>query len=348
MFRLALVCLALSYSLVLSEIDPEEDIDLEDETKLRSQFEDFKVKYDKEYDEQDEETRFQIFVQNLKEAKRIQEQDRGTAVYGVTKFSDLSDEEFQTYYLNPVISNNNDTWPEEVLWTEESGRLANLSCPRYWDWRRRGAVTAVINQRRCSAGWAFGVVGNIEALLYLKTKVLRSLSVQELLDCDSWDRGCRGGYPYNAFNAIMKLGGLMSSIRYRYRARRCSRCSFVRTRIITTIRTYQNIRPYEHEMAAWLSQRSPFIVTINGFYLKHYRTGIIRPRVGQCSSYTLNHVALVVAYNTCGGVNYWTLKNSWGTQWGMNVSGSHSYIRTRGPGLSAPRTCSTSSHSHQG
>ncbi|XP_038643264.1 cathepsin L-like [Scyliorhinus canicula] len=90
MFRLALVFLALSCSLVQSAVVRKFDIDFQDEAALRSQFEDFKVKYDKEYDEQEEETRFQIFVENLKEAKRIQERDRGTAVYGVTKFSDLS------------------------------------------------------------------------------------------------------------------------------------------------------------------------------------------------------------------------------------------------------------------
>ncbi|XP_072345780.1 uncharacterized protein [Scyliorhinus torazame] len=146
MFRLALVLLALSCSLVQSAIVRKFDIDFQDEAELRSQFKDFKVKYEKEYDGQEEEKRFQIFVENLKQAKRIQEQDRGTAVYGVTKFSDLSDEEFANFYLNPIMKNNNGTWPQEVHWSEESGRLANLSIPSKFNWKKQGAVTRVKDQ----------------------------------------------------------------------------------------------------------------------------------------------------------------------------------------------------------
>ncbi|GCB81432.1 hypothetical protein scyTo_0023288, partial [Scyliorhinus torazame] len=53
MFRLALVLLALSCSLVQSAIVRKFDIDFQDEAELRSQFKDFKVKYEKEYDGQE-------------------------------------------------------------------------------------------------------------------------------------------------------------------------------------------------------------------------------------------------------------------------------------------------------
>lgn len=40
--------------------------------------------------------RLQIFSQNLKKAKEIQEKDQGTAEYGVTKFSDLTGKKLGT------------------------------------------------------------------------------------------------------------------------------------------------------------------------------------------------------------------------------------------------------------
>ncbi|XP_069749959.1 cathepsin W-like [Narcine bancroftii] len=40
----------------------------------------------------DEENRFRIFVENLGRARKWQQEDRGTAVYGVNKFSDMSAE----------------------------------------------------------------------------------------------------------------------------------------------------------------------------------------------------------------------------------------------------------------
>ncbi|XP_078391577.1 cathepsin L-like [Cetorhinus maximus] len=320
MFRVAVICLALSFSLLHAETDVEEDdIDIEDESELRSKFEDFKVQYKKDYDQAEEEKRFQIFVENLKTAKRMQEQDIGTAIYGITKFSDMSDEEFGSFYLNPVISNNNDTWPEEMLSAEVAEPLTNVSIPKCFDWRTKGAVTCVKDQvysRRCASSWAFGCVANIETLVYIKTKILRTLSEQELMDCDHWDKGCQGGYPFNAFNSICRLGGIMCSHDYRYKAVQQSSCHFKRTKVVTKVRTYHFIQSHEVEMQRWIANRGPIVVTINASALKVYKRGILRPRVGCCSCNRLDHVALITGYGVAQGKPYWVIKNSWGKGWG--------------------------------
>ncbi|XP_041037745.1 cathepsin L-like [Carcharodon carcharias] len=317
MFRVAVICLALSFGLLHAEVDVEEDdIDIEDEAELRSKFEEFKEQYKKTYDQKEEEKRFQIFVENLKAAKRMQEQDRGTAIYGITKFSDMSDEEFGGFYLNPVISNNNDTWPEEMLSAEVAEPLTNMSLPRCFDWRKLGAVTEVKNQRRCGSCWAFGTVANIESLLYIKTHKLITLSEQELLDCDHWDKGCKGGYPFNAFNSICHLGGMMSSRDYRYKGRQHSSCHFKSTRVVMKIRTYHFIQSHEVEMQRWIAHRGPIVVTMNASALKIYKRGILRPRIGYCSCNKLDHVALITGYGVARGKPYWVVKNSWGKKWG--------------------------------
>ena len=38
----------------------------------------------------EEKTRFKIFCENMRKAKKLQDVEKGTAVYGITKFSDMS------------------------------------------------------------------------------------------------------------------------------------------------------------------------------------------------------------------------------------------------------------------
>lgn len=49
--------------------------------------------------------------------------------------------------------------------------------------------------------------------------------------------------------------------------------------------------------------------------LLFYSSGVYYER--RCSSRRLNHAVLVVGYGTHYGKDYWLVKNSWGSRWGM-------------------------------
>lgn len=43
----------------------------------------------------EEKTRFKIFCENMRKAKKVQDVEKGTAVYGITKFADMSGKYFE-------------------------------------------------------------------------------------------------------------------------------------------------------------------------------------------------------------------------------------------------------------
>lgn len=48
---------------------------------------------------------------------------------------------------------------------------------------------------------------------------------------------------------------------------------------------------------------------------EHYASGIYSD--SKCDSINVNHAVIVMGYGTENGQDYWLIKNSWGTKWGL-------------------------------
>ncbi|XP_053575946.1 cathepsin F [Bombina bombina] len=272
-------------------------------------FKDFVTTYNKQYtDDEEAERRLQVFSENLKKARSIQEMDQGTAEYGVTKYSDLTEEEFRALYLNPLLS----TQPPRPM---KKAEIPKDPPPAGWDWRDHGAVTEVKNQGMCGSCWAFSVTGNIEGQWFLHKGSLVSLSEQELVDCDGEDHACGGGLPSNAYDAIEKLGGLESENDYSYHGHK-EACSFATDKVSAYINSSVEIPKDETQIAAWLAQNGPISIALNAFAMQFYRKGISHPFRILCNPWMIDHAVLLVGYGERNGTPFWAIKNSWGTDWG--------------------------------
>ncbi|XP_067877789.1 cathepsin W-like [Heterodontus francisci] len=141
-----------------------------DRKQLETAFHDFMKAYNKTYKDQAETIRrFKIFVENMERARKLQEAERGTAKYGVTKFSDLSADEFKSGMLES---------PDKHLCSPLNSVNSVGKIPDMVDWRKNHSVTPVKDQGDCRSCWAFAVVGNVESQWSIKNKVLISLSDQ--------------------------------------------------------------------------------------------------------------------------------------------------------------------------
>ncbi|KRX65499.1 Cathepsin L, partial [Trichinella sp. T9] len=264
----------------------------EEERTLWTQFKEFLKKFKKWYlSEKELLKRYDIFKVNMKTVEMLQKNEQGTAVYGVTFFADLTPEEFRKFYLSPQ-------WKRDQL-PQRKASIPKGKIEDRWDWREHNAVTEVKNQ----GVWA------------VKKGELVSLSEQELVDCDTLDQGCNGGYPSNAYKEIIRLGGLTTEKNYSYDGN-------------------QGTLPEdETEIAAYIRENGPVAVGINAFAMMFYRHGIAHPWRFLCSPDALDHGVSIVGYDvekqSTKPKPYWIIKNSWGTHWG---EGGY-YMLYRGAGV---------------
>ncbi|EGW06365.1 cathepsin F isoform X1 [Cricetulus griseus] len=309
----------------------EEPLPQDFSVKMTTVFKDFMITYNRTYESREEtQWRLTVFTRNMVKAQKIEALDRGTAQYGITKFSDLTEEEFYTIYLNPLLQKK----PGSKMSLAKS---INDPAPPEWDWRKKGAVTKVKDQGMCGSCWAFSVTGNVEGQWFLNQGTLLSLSEQELLDCDKMDKACLGGMPSNAYTAIKSLGGLETEDDYSYKGY-VQACNFSAQKAKVYINDSVELSKNESKMAAWLAQKGPISVAINAFGMQFYRHGIAHPLRPLCSPWLIDHAVLLVGYGNRSNTPYWAIKNSWGSNWGEEGY----YYLYRGSGACGVNTMASS------
>ncbi|XP_015275756.1 PREDICTED: cathepsin W-like [Gekko japonicus] len=282
-------------------------------TEMTQMFQDFMIQYNKSYKSPEEmHHRFKVFEQNLKASRELQASELGTAQYGVTQFSDLTESEFKTMFGIPQPIE-----PPIVNRLAKSPKAQNP--PSSCDWRKFGAITEVKKQGSCRSCWAFAAASNIEALWNIHRHSPRNVSVQELVDCTS--HGCSGGYVWDAFLTVINRSGLSSSKLYPY-AGKDQRCQQYRRRQVTGIEGYEILPREERDLAEIVASQGPITVLFNMKALQQYKNGVIWRTSQDCSKEHLDHFALVVGYgqvpkqHESPAKQYWIIQNSWGKRWG--------------------------------
>ncbi|VAH54068.1 unnamed protein product [Triticum turgidum subsp. durum] len=98
--------------------------------------------------------------------------------------------------------------------------------PASVDWREKGAVAPVKNQGQCGSCWAFSTVAAVEGINKIVTGDLVTLSEQELVDCsrNGQNSGCNGGIMDDAFDFIVRNGGIDTEEDYPYTAKEGNSC----------------------------------------------------------------------------------------------------------------------------
>jgi C1A family cysteine protease len=80
------------------------------------------------------------------------------AVYGINKFTDLTEEEFTTQFLSPLQLRKPEEQKNHLKTFEQTVEKRFPQLPVSFDWRYHDAVSNVKNQGPCYSYWAFSAV----------------------------------------------------------------------------------------------------------------------------------------------------------------------------------------------
>ncbi|CAF0775076.1 unnamed protein product [Adineta steineri] len=282
----------------------------------------FKRIHQKNYiNAREEQYRLSVFKNNVDMINRHNfEADLGLHSYTlkINQFGDMTHKEFvQTMLGGLKVSSKKHS-------SEKFTPPSNVDIPAAVDWRKKGAVTTVIeNQGQCGSCWAFTATGALEGQHAIKTGNLVHLSAQNLMDCSQsfGNYGCNGGLMDYAFEYIKENGGIDTADSYPYEAVEGS-CRFKKDTIGATDTGFVDL-PVGNETVLQIAIATigPISTAIDAQHesFQFYSSGVYDEP--NCSTTNIDHSFVVVGYDTFnnGTTNqdYYIVKNSWGDAWGM-------------------------------
>uniref|UniRef100_A0A0D9WAY6 Oryzain beta chain n=1 Tax=Leersia perrieri TaxID=77586 RepID=A0A0D9WAY6_9ORYZ len=259
------------------------------------------------------ERRFRVFWDNLRfvDAHNARA-DEGVESFrlGMNRFADLTNEEFRAAYLGARVVERNRAAGERY----RHDGVEEL--PESVDWREKGAVAPVKNQEQCGSCWAFSAVSTVESINQLVTGELITLSEQELVECSTngQNSGCNGGLMDDAFDFIIKNGGIDTEDDYPYKAKDGT-CDINRENAkVVSIDGFEDVPKNDEKSLQKAVAHQPVSVAIeaSGREFQLYHSGVFSGRCGT----SLDHGVVAVGYGTDNGKDYWIVRNSWGPKWG--------------------------------
>jgi len=194
---------------------------------------------------------------------------------------------------------------------DTSGIKLSETLPSQYDLRDK--LTPVKNQGSCGSCWAFSTTGVTENLIKLQLGKTVDLSEQQLISCNTAGYSCDGGW--YAYDEYKNTGAALESS-FPYQGTKVACKSDL---------TY----PYKIKSWDYISNQStvastdliknaiykygPVSVAVAAdAYFQSYKDGVFN----RDTATNVNHAVILVGWDDAKGA--WILRNSWGTNWGLD------------------------------
>lgn len=274
-------------------------------SEVEEAFIQYLAEYGKSYASKDAiPRRFEIFSRNYEMIQRHNSNPESLYKMGLNPYSDMEKHE----YLHPLSVDSADL--DDAIYGEELLGKIQLSDqdPTSVDWRLTNKLSPVPNAGLvCNSQWAFTAASAIESAMAIDQKepfATHQASVQYLLDCDSLDKGCAGGWPSRTYKFVQNKGYAHIKkypFTYQGRVNLCQLMQKSDLRLVPTLRSRQYLMIYPDMMKHFV-RFQPVAVAINfPACVSNYKSGIVNQAECQCSAENYSQVNvdamfLVVGY----------------------------------------------------
>jgi len=271
------------------------------------------------------ESRENAFIENVRKIEAHNAQNLSWRM-GVNQFSDLTAAEFSELMGFDVCRKSMNMTQRGEMPKDRLPQMRNPKNLATVDYRgennplKKVAVSNVKNQGQCGSCWSFSASGAVEGAWVVAGNKLVSLSEQELVSCDRQDSACNGGLMDYAFDYV-KENGLTSEEIYPYVSGDGSVPACDTSKVqqkVATIKDYTDVQHASEDALENALNIGPVAIAIEAdqYAFQSYKKGVM---TGTCGS-SLDHGVLAVGYghDDDSNLDYWIVKNSWGSSWGMN------------------------------
>lgn len=230
---------------------------------------------------------------------------------GVTKFSDLTPEEFRRKHLK--LRTDGEA-PKAASSNMPSSAVDVSALPRMVDYRLQGAVTPIPDEGECgSIICGFGFATAAERINKLVNGKLIPLSAQEGMACAYETCGCYLRRTFDWF-LVNQSGRVDTNESYPLALDQCevAVCDLDDRVEGARISAVVSVPSDETSIQAVVAKTGPVTVAVLADSWQTYTGGVLT----DCNYGQPDHVATIIGYNLDAPITYWILKNWWGTDWG--------------------------------
>lgn len=215
---------------------------------------------------------------------------------------------------------------------DETGLRVKAQIPAQVDWRDSGCVAKPLNQLNCGCCYAVATIGVVEAMRCLKQVSAPTLSTQQIIDCSTpragyANYGCDGGWPTRVLKYLQEVKVVARESCYPF-VRRQNTCRLrkmtstegctVNASPTNSRRLSYKVLSNERDMLYHVATTGPLVGVLQASdKFLYYGRGIFDDRKCTRRRDDIDHAIQLVGYGSENGVDYWLIKNSYGTTtWG--------------------------------